>query len=40
MPRDIQSNQTNKDQMQRKNIKNSKGEATSNIQEKPHTLNN
>ena len=40
MPRDIQSNQTNKDQMQRKNIKNSKGEATSNIQGKPHTLNN
>ena len=39
MPRDIQSNQTNKDQMQRKNIKNSKGEATSNKQGKPHMLN-
>ena len=34
------TNQTNKDKTQRKNIKSSKGEATSNIQGKPHTLNN
>ena len=33
------TNQTNKDQTQRKNIKSSKGEETSNIQGKPHTLN-
>ena len=32
------TNQTNKDQTQRKNIKSSKGKATSNIQGKPHTL--
>ena len=32
------TNQTNKDQTQRKNIKSRKGEATSNIQGKPHTL--
>ena len=33
------TNQTNKDQTQIKNIKSSKGEATSNIQGKPHTPN-
>ena len=33
------TNQTNKDWTQRKNIKSSKGEATSNIQRKPHRLN-
>ena len=32
------TNQTNKDQTQRKNIKGSQGEATSNIQGKPHTI--
>ena len=32
-------NQTNEDQTQRKNIKSSKGEATSNMQGKPHMLN-
>ena len=33
------TNQANKDETQRKNIKSSKGEATSNIQGKPHILN-
>ena len=33
------TNQTNKDYTQSKNIKSSKGEATSNIQGKPHMLN-
>ena len=33
------TNQTNKDETQRKNIKSSKGEATSNIHGKPHKLN-
>ena len=33
------TNQTNKDETQRKNIKSSKGEATSNIQGKPLMLN-
>ena len=33
------TNQTNKDQAQRKNIKSSKGGATSNIQGKPHMFN-
>ena len=33
------TNQTNKDQTQRKNVKSCKGEATSNIQGKPHLLN-
>ena len=33
------TNQTNKDLAQRKNIKRSKGKATSNMQGKPHTLN-
>ena len=33
------TNQTNKDETQRKNIKSSKGEATSDIQGEPHTLN-
>ena len=32
-------NQSNKDWTQRKNIKRIKGEATSNIQGKPHMLN-
>ena len=32
-------NQTNKDKTQRKNIKSSEGEATSNIQGKPNTFN-
>ena len=33
------TNQTNKDETQRKNIKSSKWEATSNIQGKPHMFN-
>ena len=33
------TNQTNKDLTQRKNIKSIKGETTSNIQGKPHMLN-
>ena len=33
------TDQTNKDSIQGKNIKSSKGEATSNIQGKSHTLN-
>ena len=33
------ANQINKDLAQRKNIKRSKGKATSNIQGKTHTLN-
>ena len=33
------TNQTNRDKTQRKIIKISKGEATSNIQGKPHMLN-
>ena len=33
------TNQTNKNETQRKNIKRNKGEAASNIQRKPHMLN-
>ena len=33
------TNQTNKNETQRKNIKSNKGEAASNIQRKPHMLN-
>ena len=33
------TNKTNKDKTQKKNIKSSKGKATSNIQGKPHTFN-
>ena len=33
------TNQTNKNETQRKNIKSSKGKATSNIQGKPYMLN-
>jgi len=33
------TNQANKDETQRKNIKSSKGKATSNIQGKPHMIN-
>ena len=39
MPKHILSKLTKTKQTQRKNIKSSKGEATSNIQGKPHTLN-
>ena len=38
MPKHILSKLTKTKQTQRKNIKSSKGEATSNIQGKPHTL--
>ena len=33
------TNQTNKDKIQRKNMKSSKGKTTSNIQGKPHKHN-